>query len=211
MRKMYSKKQLFDLVNEGIDSGDIHADTSTEVKVADINSELATAGKVIKANGEGGAVWGDIPEELPSVSGNAGKFLKVNSGASGVEWGEIPQEYEKIDLTGENFTTLQQLYEYLGGDGSSDVNKDIDLLYTSSSGGMPNTSSFKGNVSFHHTYSTYFDVTFKYQNPFLTGRVISTNFRINIQAGVASSQLSLYIYQIFTSEYMVYGYIPLSA
>lgn len=33
--------------------------------------------------------WVDQPaDELPSISGNAGKVLKVNSGATGVEWGE---------------------------------------------------------------------------------------------------------------------------
>ena len=89
MRKMLSRKQTIDLVNEAIESGEIHADPSTEVKVGDINSESATAGKVIVADGEGGAEWGDIPNELPSISGNADKVLKVNSGATGVEWGEV--------------------------------------------------------------------------------------------------------------------------
>ena len=37
--------------------------------------------------------WVEQPaDELPSISGNAGKVLKVNSGATGVEWGEVPQE-----------------------------------------------------------------------------------------------------------------------
>ena len=60
MRKMLSRKQTIDLVNEAIESGEIHADPSTEVKVGDINSESATAGKVIVADGEGGAEWGTI-------------------------------------------------------------------------------------------------------------------------------------------------------
>ena len=67
MRKMYSENQIKDIVNKGIEDGSIHADPSTEVKVGDINSESATAGKVIVANGEGGASWGDIPNELPIV------------------------------------------------------------------------------------------------------------------------------------------------
>ena len=85
---MLSRNQTIELVNEAIESGEIHCDPSTEVKVGDINSESATAGKVIVADGEGGAEWGDIPNELPSISGNADKVLKVNSGATGVEWGE---------------------------------------------------------------------------------------------------------------------------
>ena len=89
MRKMLSRKQTIDLVNEAIESGEIHADPSTEVKVGDINSESATAGKVIVADGDGGAEWGDIPNELPSITGNADKVLKVNSGATGVEWGSV--------------------------------------------------------------------------------------------------------------------------
>lgn len=68
MRKMLSRKQTIDLVNEAIESGEIHADPSTEVKVGDINSESATAGKVIVADGDGGAEWG-------SVSGGTNLYL----------------------------------------------------------------------------------------------------------------------------------------
>ena len=76
MRKMLSRKQTIDLVNEAIESGEIHADPSTEVKVGDINSESATAGKVIVADGTGGASWGEVGGalefvELPSYSGTA--------------------------------------------------------------------------------------------------------------------------------------------
>lgn len=87
MRKMLSRNQTIELVNEAIESGEIHCDPSTEVKVGDINSESATAGKVIVADGEGGAEWGS---ELPSIaSGDSGKVLKVNAGETGVEWGAV--------------------------------------------------------------------------------------------------------------------------
>lgn len=36
------------------------------------------------------------PEELPSLTGNADKFLKVNADASGVEWDNIPEELPTI-------------------------------------------------------------------------------------------------------------------
>ena len=46
-------------------------------------------GKVLKAtysNGVGSFGWDTAPSDLPSVTGNAGKVLTVNSGATGVEW-----------------------------------------------------------------------------------------------------------------------------
>lgn len=36
-----------------------------------------------------GDVVYEIPAELPSKTGNAGKFLKVNAGATGVEWADV--------------------------------------------------------------------------------------------------------------------------
>ena len=85
MRKMLSRNQTIELVNEAIESGEIHCDPSTEVKVGDINSESATAGKVIVADGEGGAEWGSISAgmevvTLESSSGTLsdGDFTKVS-------------------------------------------------------------------------------------------------------------------------------------
>ena len=68
MRKMFSINQIKEIVNEGIEDGSIHADPSTEVKVADINSESATAGKVIIADGDGKASWGEVETDIQSVS-----------------------------------------------------------------------------------------------------------------------------------------------
>ena len=54
--------------------------------------EGASAGTIDKALGlssQGKLVKGDFPSELPDVTGNEGKFLKVNSGATGVEWGSV--------------------------------------------------------------------------------------------------------------------------
>lgn len=85
MRKMLSRNQTIELVNEAIESGEIHCDPSTEVKVGDINSESATAGKVIVADGDGGAEWGTIQAgmdvvELASSSGTLSDsdFAKVS-------------------------------------------------------------------------------------------------------------------------------------
>jgi hypothetical protein len=53
-------------------------------------------GKVLTAiyDAGGPAVeWGEPADELPSISGNAGKVLKVNAGATGVEWGEAGSNY----------------------------------------------------------------------------------------------------------------------
>lgn len=38
------------------------------------------------SDAQGNYGWADAPTELPSVTGNAGKVLTVNSGATGVEW-----------------------------------------------------------------------------------------------------------------------------
>ena len=38
----------------------------------------------------------NAPTELPSTSGNAGKVLKVNSGATGVEWGDVESELPAV-------------------------------------------------------------------------------------------------------------------
>lgn len=47
------------------------------------------AGKILKVNaGATGTEWANETSELPSLSGNAGKVLKVDADAEGVEWGE---------------------------------------------------------------------------------------------------------------------------
>lgn len=52
-------------------------------------------GKVLGVRNTSGALgWVAQPaDELPSISGNAGKVLKVNSGATGVEWGDAGSNY----------------------------------------------------------------------------------------------------------------------
>ena len=55
---------------------------------------LADNGKVLKAtysNGVGTFGWDTAPSDLPSVTGNAGKVLTVNSGATGTEWTNFTQ------------------------------------------------------------------------------------------------------------------------
>lgn len=51
-------------------------------------------GKVLTASYSGGVgsySWQTAPTELPSVTGNAGKVLTVNSGATGTEWTNFTQ------------------------------------------------------------------------------------------------------------------------
>ena len=75
------------------------AGASGEVPVVTENDN----GKVLSAiyDEHGPAVeWADAPSELPSVTGNAGKVLSVNSGATGVEWADAPSgvpEYSAAD------------------------------------------------------------------------------------------------------------------
>ena len=64
----------------------IHQVLVDEITAYDVDSDSATSGQVLTADGSGGASWTDIPKELPSTLGTAGQVLKVNSGATGVEW-----------------------------------------------------------------------------------------------------------------------------
>lgn len=57
---------------------------------------VGNAGQVPIVDENGKVGWGDIPEELPAVTGNTGKFLGVNDGATGVEWKNVPNELPAI-------------------------------------------------------------------------------------------------------------------
>lgn len=57
---------------------------------------VGNAGQVPTVDENGKVGWDDIPEELPSVTGNTGKFLGVNDGATGVEWKNVPNELPAI-------------------------------------------------------------------------------------------------------------------
>ena len=46
----------------------------------------ADEGKVLTADENGEPKWTSIPSQFPTLTGNSGKVLKVNSGATGVEW-----------------------------------------------------------------------------------------------------------------------------
>ena len=55
------------------------------------------AGKVLKVNsGATDVEWSDESTELPTITGNANKVLKVNSGASAVEWADESSELPSI-------------------------------------------------------------------------------------------------------------------
>lgn len=51
----------------------------------EIPSQTGQSGKYLTTNGTA-VSWADAPKELPSLTGNATKILAVNSGATGVEW-----------------------------------------------------------------------------------------------------------------------------
>lgn len=79
------------------DSGKVlTVNSSGEWDAAAVPGELpavaGNAGKVLKVNsGATGVEWDNESTELPVLTGNADKVLKVNSGATGVEWGsELP-------------------------------------------------------------------------------------------------------------------------
>lgn len=57
---------------------------------------VGNAGQVPTVDENGKVGWDDIPEELPSVTGNTGKFLGVNDGGTGVEWKNVPNELPTI-------------------------------------------------------------------------------------------------------------------
>lgn len=72
--------------------------TKSEVGAIDAVPEVTSteAGKVLMASYDsqtgGSYSWESDPDELPSVSGNSGKILAVNSGATGVEWVNKPAD-----------------------------------------------------------------------------------------------------------------------
>lgn len=57
-------------------------------EVSQMPSANGYSNKVLMADNNS-AYWGNFPTELPSVTGNAGKVLAVNSGATGVEWATV--------------------------------------------------------------------------------------------------------------------------
>lgn len=57
---------------------------------------VTDVGKVLTVNNAGNPAWEDAPEELPALTGNAGKVLTVSSGSSGVEWAEVPEELPAV-------------------------------------------------------------------------------------------------------------------
>lgn len=64
------------------------------------SSTSADEDKVLTVNSSGVPEWADAPTELPTVTGNAGKILTVNSGATGVEWADAPTELPSISGNG---------------------------------------------------------------------------------------------------------------
>ena len=51
----------------------------------EIPSQTGNSGKFLTTNGSA-VSWANVPTELPAITGNASKILAVNSGATGVEW-----------------------------------------------------------------------------------------------------------------------------
>ena len=59
----------------------------------------ADEGKVLMADENGEPKWTSIPSQLPTISGNNGKVLKVNSGATGVEWDDESTDLPSVSST----------------------------------------------------------------------------------------------------------------
>ena len=67
--------------------------TGYSITPAVLPTVTGNAGKILTVNsGANGVEWANAPTELPTVTGNAGKILTVNSGATGVEWANAPTE-----------------------------------------------------------------------------------------------------------------------
>lgn len=66
----------------------------------------ADEGKVLMADENGEPKWSTIPSQLPALTGNADKVLKVNSGATGVEWSEAGggDDFNFVTVTNNNNT-----------------------------------------------------------------------------------------------------------
>ena len=57
----------------------------------ELPSITGQAGKLLTVNsGATGVEWADAPSELPAQLGTAGQVLSVNAGATGVEWADAP-------------------------------------------------------------------------------------------------------------------------
>jgi hypothetical protein len=75
--------------------------TGYSITPADLPAVTGNAGKVLKVNAGATAVeWASESTELPTLApGNAGKVLKVNAGATGVEWATLPSSYASFNTT----------------------------------------------------------------------------------------------------------------
>lgn len=95
MRRMITNKQVVNVVNEGIQDGEITIPS-------DLPSITAgDAGKMLVVNnGETGVEWAQVPEELPDIDDNEGKVLTVGTDAETgdpkVEWADVPEELPTI-------------------------------------------------------------------------------------------------------------------
>ena len=81
-----------------INNYDLGADVIPEEMELIPDITAADAGKVLTADSNGEPVWDDVPEELPSLAGNAGKVLTVNSGATGTEWKDAPSGLPAVTI-----------------------------------------------------------------------------------------------------------------
>lgn len=59
---------------------------------------VSDAGKILQVNNAGNLAYVDPPEELPTLTGNAGKVLKVAAGASGVEWADETSDLPAVTI-----------------------------------------------------------------------------------------------------------------
>jgi hypothetical protein len=116
-----------------IEELDTYAITNTarpyNIAGKDNSGNNATAGTVLTADGSGGTSWASVPSELPSVTGNAGKVLQVNSGATGVEWatasGGGGTQLYKHDLTFTNNDAENYHFEIISSSNTSPTSSNI--------------------------------------------------------------------------------------
>lgn len=134
---------------------------------------VGNAGQVPTVDENGKVGWDDIPEELPPVTGNTGKFLGVNDEATDVEWKNVPNELPNIG-DGDAGKVLKVNAEHTGvewgaaGGGSTLYQHNVRYGYSASAA----TTKFAVNLVIINTSSDLINSVAKLRTAIGTNRVI---------------------------------------
>lgn len=111
-KNMFTYEVIVVLMADKIDGHDIYAKRAEQDKdgndIVPIPSVTGNGGKILAVNsGATATEWINAPTELPSISGNGGKILAVNSGATATEWVTKPTT-PTVDQTYDSTSTNAQ-------------------------------------------------------------------------------------------------------